>query len=138
MVVDLPVAQEVENPIDLIVGDFLAKSDAVNVGDRHQHRRVVRDDAQVEKTAGSTKNSFLFDPFDDTETMVRVDDLVAELECHVSPVAGSGGRTGLVAGNSTHEYSPLAPCQQREMAEKPMFSALQTAVRPVRREGAAR
>jgi hypothetical protein len=43
----------------------------------------------MKETAGSTQNSFLFDPFDDAETMVRVDDLVADLECHVSPVAGS-------------------------------------------------
>jgi hypothetical protein len=35
-----------------------------------------------------TENGFLFHPLHDAEPMVWVDDLVADLECHVSPVAG--------------------------------------------------
>jgi hypothetical protein len=34
------------------------------------------------------QNSLLFDPFNDAKPVVRVDDLVADLECHVSPGAG--------------------------------------------------
>jgi hypothetical protein len=88
MVVDLAVAQQREEALDLFVRDCLAKADAIDVGDGHQHRRVVRHDAQVKEAAGGAKNGFFFDAFDDTEPMVRVDDLVADLECHVSPVAG--------------------------------------------------
>jgi len=72
----------------LVVGDGLAKADAVDVGDGNQHGRVVRHDAQVKESARSAKNGFLFDAFNDAEPMVRVDDLVADLECHVSLVAG--------------------------------------------------
>jgi hypothetical protein len=42
----------------------------------------------VKETARGAQNSFFFDPFDDAESVVRVDDLVADLECHVSPVEG--------------------------------------------------
>ena len=88
MVVDLAVAQQREQALDFFVADRLAQADAVDVGDGHEHRGVVRDDAEVKEPAGRTKNGFFFDPFDDTEPVVRVDDLVADLECHVSPVAG--------------------------------------------------
>src|SRR5207237_8315696 len=66
----------------------LAETYAVDVGNAHAHRRVVRDDAQVKEAAGGRKNGFFFDTFNDPEPVVRVDDLVADLECHVSPVAG--------------------------------------------------
>mgnify|MGYP003350153633 CR=1 FL=1 len=71
-----------------LVLDRLAETHAVDVGDRHEHRRVIADDAKVKETAGGTQDGLLFDPFDDPETMVRVDDLVTNLECHASPVAG--------------------------------------------------
>ena len=84
----LAVAQETKEPLDLFVGDGLSQTDVVDVGDRHEHRRVVRHDPQMKEAAGCTENGFLFNPFDDAESMVRVDDLVTDLECHVSPVEG--------------------------------------------------
>ena len=75
-------------PLYLFVRDRLAKADVVYVDDRNQDGGVIRDDAEMEETERLTKNGFLFDPFNDTEPVVRVDDLVADLECHVSPVAG--------------------------------------------------
>src|SRR3954463_329127 len=88
MIVDLAVAQEVEQPLDLFVRNGLAKADVVDVGDGNEHGRVVCHDPQVKKSAGSTKNCLFFNAFDDTEPVVRVYDLVADLKCHVSPVAG--------------------------------------------------
>ena len=81
----LPSPSRREEAIDLFVRDGLAKTDAVDVGDGHEHRRIVGDDAQMKEAAGSSENGFFFDAFNDTEPMVRVDDLVADLECHVSP-----------------------------------------------------
>jgi hypothetical protein len=37
------------------------------------------------KTAGGAENGFVFDAFDDPETMIRVNDLVADFKCHGSP-----------------------------------------------------
>ena len=86
VVVDLAVAEQREESIDFRVLDGLAQADAVNVGDRHQHCRVVRDDPQVEEPAGRSQNGFFFDSFYDAEPMIRVNDLVSDLECHVSLV----------------------------------------------------
>jgi hypothetical protein len=38
------------------------------------------------KTARRAGDGLLFDPFDDTETVIRVNDLVADRKCHESPV----------------------------------------------------
>ena len=126
MVVDPAVAEQREEPLNFLVGDGLAKADAVDVCHRNEHRRVVGDDAQVEKSAGGTQDGFFFDTFDDTEPVIRVDDLVADLESHVSPVAGR-----LVAGpNSCREQHSMSIADgragnQREMAEKGLFSPFQ-------------
>jgi hypothetical protein len=37
------------------------------------------------KAAGGAQNGFVFDAFYDPETMIRVDDLVADFKCHGSP-----------------------------------------------------
>jgi len=42
----------------------------------------------MKESAGGSENRFFLNPFDDAEPMIRVDDLVTKLECHVSPVAG--------------------------------------------------
>ena len=85
---DLAVAQEAEQALDFLVRDRLAKSDAIDIGDGHQHRRVIGNYSKMKKSAGRSKNGFFFDAFYDAEPVVRVDDLVADLECHISPVAG--------------------------------------------------
>ncbi len=61
MIVDLAVAEQAEEALDLFVGDRLSQADVVDVGDGHQHRRVIGDDAQMKKSAGGTENSFFFD-----------------------------------------------------------------------------
>ena len=88
MIIDLAVAEKGEEAIDLVVGDGFPEPYTVNVRDGNQHGRVIGNDTQMKEAACGTKNGFFFDPFDDTEPVVRVDDLVADLECHVSPVAG--------------------------------------------------
>src|SRR5262249_30551936 len=85
MVVDLAVAELREEPLDFVVADRAPQANAVNVGQRHEHGRVVRDNTKMIETAGGTKNGFFFDALDDPETMIRVNDLVADFECHESP-----------------------------------------------------
>jgi hypothetical protein len=79
----------------------------------------------VKESAGGAKNGFFFDPFDDAESVVRVDDLVADLECHVSPAAAIvGGRTGVVPGTAPMSIAQRKRPDQREMAENWRFCAL--------------
>ena len=85
MVVDLPVAEEVEEAIDLVVGDRAAQAYSIDVVDGHEHRRLIRDHAQVVKTAGGSEDCFGFDALNDAESVVRVNDLVTDLKCHMSP-----------------------------------------------------
>src|SRR5215472_14321715 len=87
MVVDLAVAEQREEPLDFVVGDGAAKTDAVDVRDRHEYDRLVGDDAKVIETASGAENSFFFDAFDDPETMVRVDDLVTDFKRHGFPLS---------------------------------------------------
>jgi hypothetical protein len=42
----------------------------------------------MEKAASGPENRLFFYAFNDPEPMIRVDDLVADLECHVSLLAG--------------------------------------------------
>ena len=85
VVVDLAVAEQAEQPLDFFVGDGAAEADAVDVAHRNEHGGVVRDDSQMVETAGGAENGFVFDPLDDAETMIRVNDLVADFKCHGSP-----------------------------------------------------
>src|SRR5262249_57450458 len=79
MVVDLAVAEQAEEPLDFFVADRAAKADAVDVAHRHEHRRVVRDDPEMVEAAGPAADGFLFDAFDDPETLIPASDLVAAL-----------------------------------------------------------
>src|SRR5437870_13851487 len=90
MVVDLAVAEQAEEPLDFFVADGATQADAVDVAHRHEHRRIIRDDPEMVETAGRTENGFLFDAFDDPETMIRVNDLVADFKCHGSPCPLNG------------------------------------------------
>jgi hypothetical protein len=49
---------------------------------------------KVIEAAGGTENRLFLDAFNDTETMVWVNDLVTDLKCHISPVCAGrlGGR----------------------------------------------
>jgi hypothetical protein len=66
VVVDLAVTQLREQPLDLFVTDSFAEANTVDIGYGHEHRRVVRHDAEVKEAACRTENCFFLDPFDDT------------------------------------------------------------------------
>jgi hypothetical protein len=57
----------------------------VDVAHRDEHGRLVGHDPKMVEATGRAEDRFLLDPLDDAETMVRVDDLVADLKCHGSP-----------------------------------------------------
>jgi hypothetical protein len=61
----------------------------------------------MKEAAGCTKDCFLFDAFDYPESVIGVDDLVADLECHISLVAGRVGRTGLLPGTALASIAHL-------------------------------
>src|SRR5439155_26327243 len=67
------------------VADGAAQADAIDVADGHEHGRVVRNDPEMVEPAGGTEDGFVFDSLDDPESMVRVNDLVADFKCHGSP-----------------------------------------------------
>ena len=85
MVVDLAVAQQAEQPLDFLVADGAAEADAVNVTHWNEDGRVVGDDAEMKEAAGGAENRLVFDPFNDSQTMIRVNDLVTDLKCHRFP-----------------------------------------------------
>ena len=68
------------------------QADAFDVVDGHQHGGVVRHHAQLVEPAGRPEDGLRFDPLDDAEPMIRVNDLVTDLKCHVSPVLDTRGR----------------------------------------------
>ena len=78
-------AEKAEQTLHFLVADSATQAHAIDVAHRYEHGRVVGNDAQVIETAGGTKNGFFFDAFDDPETMIRVNDLVADFKCHGSP-----------------------------------------------------
>jgi hypothetical protein len=85
MIVDLAVAEEGEEPFDFLVVDRAPEAHAVDVVDRHEHRGFVGNHAQVVEAAGGAEYGFGFDALNDAESVVRVNDLVTDLKCHVSP-----------------------------------------------------
>ncbi len=85
MIVDLAVAEEGEEPFDLFVADRAPQADAVDVVDRNEHGRFVRDHPQMIEPAGGAEDGFGFDALNDAESVVWVNDLVTNLECHMSP-----------------------------------------------------
>jgi hypothetical protein len=87
VIVDLAVAEELEQPFNLFVRDGAAEADVVDVGDGDQHRSLVRQNPEVKKTASCAENGLLFDLLDDPESMVRVYDLVTDLKSHVPLVS---------------------------------------------------
>ena len=79
------MAATFDETVDFIVCDGTTQADAVDVVDRDEHRRVVGDHAQVIKAAGGSEDGFSFDALNDAESVVRVNDLVTDLKCHMSP-----------------------------------------------------
>jgi hypothetical protein len=57
---------------------------AVNVIDGDEYGRIVGHAELIEPACGA-HDGLVLDALDHTETMIRVDDLVADLKCHESP-----------------------------------------------------
>src|SRR6188508_2817085 len=70
MAVDLAVSERVEEPLDLRVADRAPKAYAIDVIERDEYRRLVRDNTEVIKTTGGTENRLFFDPRYDAEPLV--------------------------------------------------------------------
>src|SRR4029453_13374122 len=83
--IDLAVAEETVETIDFRIAYGLAKAYAVCVFARNEPRRLVRHHAELVKPAGHTHDGSALDLLNDAEPMIRVNDLVADLECHVAP-----------------------------------------------------
>ena len=118
MVVDFPVAEQAEEPLDLLVGDGAAQADTVDVAHGHEHGRVVGDDPEMIETASSAENGLVFDALDDPESMIRVNDLVADFKCNGSPCL----RKRCVGGRSLPRSSPSIAnfrAQHNENGPKP-------------------
>src|SRR5204863_7841608 len=109
------------------VGGGATQPDAVGVADGYGHRRFVRDDSEMIKTARRAENGLVFDPLDDAETMIRVNDLVSDLKCHESPCLERAmeGRCGAGSPMSIAHSGGLG---QREMAENKAFLAISPVV----------
>src|SRR5262249_24875789 len=128
MVVDPAVAEQTKEPFNFLVADGATKSDAVYVGNGNEHGRLVRYDTKVIKTAGCTNNCFFLDPFDDAQTMVWVNDLVADFECHGSPCQEAlYGRPKWC--RQSNQYSSFLHDGQRKPPEKSRFFAVFPTIR---------
>jgi len=87
MVIDLSVAEQHEQPFNFFVRNGAAETNVVDIGDGHEHRRLIRQNSEVEKTASCSENGLFFDLLDDPESMIRVYDLVTDLKSHVPLVS---------------------------------------------------
>ena len=87
MIVDLAVAEEAKEPFDLFVADGPAEANAVDVVHRDEHGGFIGHHAQVVKPAGCSENCLGFDALYYAESVIWVNDLVTNLECHTSPKA---------------------------------------------------
>ena len=85
MIVDFAVAEQGEQAFDFFVADRAPETDAVDVVDRNEHGRFVGHHPQMIEPAGGAQDGFGFDALNDAESVIWVNDLVTNLECHMSP-----------------------------------------------------
>jgi hypothetical protein len=85
MIVDLAVAEQAKQAVDLFVADGTAKTYTVDVVDGYEYGGFIRHHAKVIKAARRPKNGFGFDALNNAESVIWVNDLVTNLECHTSP-----------------------------------------------------
>ena len=95
---------------------------------RHEHHRVVGDDAKVVEASSGTKNGFFFNTLYDPETMIRVNDLVADFKCHESPCL-ERAMEGRSSASSSFSIAHLGGIRQREMAKNKAFLAVLVVLR---------
>jgi hypothetical protein len=70
----------VEQSIYFVVGDRTPQSDVIYVDNRNQHSGATRHDAEMEKSTRRPENCLFFNFFYNRETVVWVNDLVANLK----------------------------------------------------------
>jgi hypothetical protein len=87
VVVDLAVAKQLEQTFNFLIRDGPAQANVIDIRNGHEHRRLVRQNSEMEKTASSAENGLLFDLLDNPESMIRVNDLVTDLKSHVPLVS---------------------------------------------------
>jgi hypothetical protein len=87
VIVDLAVAEEPEEPFDLLVADGAPEAHAVHVVDGNEDGRLVRYHPEMVEAAGCTEDGLGFDALYYAESVIWVNDLVTNLECHTSPTA---------------------------------------------------
>src|SRR3954453_19750993 len=90
VVVDLAVPEQPEEPLDFFVADRAAEADAIDVVHGNEHCGLVRHHPEMVETARGTEDGFGFYSLNNSESMVWVNDLVTNLECHMSPTAAAG------------------------------------------------
>ena len=77
---DLRVLQDVEDLLDLFFRDDAAQTDVRRVAAGYHHGTVVGDDAQGQELLDPVTRRPLFDLLDDAETVIWINNLVADLE----------------------------------------------------------
>ena len=87
MVSESSNASKKKQPLDFFVANRAAQPHAVNVVDRNEHGGLIGHHSKMIKTAGRAEDSFGFDALNDAESVIWVNDLVADLECHASPTS---------------------------------------------------
>ena len=80
VIVDLAVAEQMKQPLHFFVGDGAPQSDVVDIHHWNEDRRLVREDAEMKKSARRPENRFFLDFFYNAETVIWVNDLVANLK----------------------------------------------------------
>jgi len=69
----------------LIIGDGSSEPNALDVFDRNQNGRVARNHPQRIKATGGSHNCLFFDSLNYTKSVIWVNDLIANIKCHISP-----------------------------------------------------
>jgi hypothetical protein len=75
------------------------------------------------EAAGGAEDCFRFDALDDTESVVWVNDLVTNLECHMSPTM-KVSRIGVPRDQQSFQYSEILTDRQRKTAKNGHFCTI--------------
>src|SRR5262249_15872537 len=82
VLVDPSVPQQVEDLADVVGGDDVPQADAIGVLLGHPDAGVVRQDTELVEADLSGRRGTGLDALHDADAVVRVDDLLTDLEIH--------------------------------------------------------
>src|SRR5262245_57078517 len=117
MVVDLAVAEQPEQPLDLVVADGPSEPDTINIVEGNKNGGLVGHHPEVVEPAGRAEDCFGFDALYYAESVIWVNDLVTNRECHTSPTAkGGSGRNARM--KQPIQYTRGSAPSDRENAQK--------------------